>query len=82
MSHVRWNPRTHSALTVLAIVLISFAGLVAIYVISKNPITNHLYNSSDRTIDALVIGSALLVPVLLHPEHAEGGLRDRRIEGG
>ena len=42
-----------------------FAGLVAIYWISTNPLTNHLYNSSDRTIDALVIGSALLAPVLI-----------------
>ena len=32
---------------------LSFAGLVAIYWISTNPLTNHLYNSSDRTIDAL-----------------------------
>ena len=30
--------------------LLSFAGLVAIYWISTNPLTNHLYNSSDRTI--------------------------------
>ncbi len=30
MSAARWNPRTHSALTVLAILLVSFAGLVAV----------------------------------------------------
>ena len=30
MSPIRWSPRTHSVLTVLAIVLISFAGLVAV----------------------------------------------------
>src|SRR5437773_209341 len=30
MSAARWNPRTHSALTVLAIILISFAGLVGV----------------------------------------------------
>ena len=48
--------------------LLSFAGLVAIYWISSEPLTNHLYNSSDRTIDTLVIGAALLVPVLLYPD--------------
>jgi hypothetical protein len=61
---------------------LSFAGLVAIYAISRNPITSHLYNSSDRTIDALVIGSALLVPVLLHAEDAERRFGDRGVEGG
>jgi hypothetical protein len=44
---------------------LSFAGLLAIYWISPFPLGNHLYNSSDRTIDTLVIGAALLVPVLL-----------------
>jgi hypothetical protein len=48
--------------------LLSFAGLVAIYWISPEPLANHLYNSSDRTIDTLVVGAALLVPVLLHPD--------------
>jgi hypothetical protein len=46
---------------------LSFAGLVWIYWISTNPLTSHLYNSADRTIDSLVIGVALLVPVLLGP---------------
>ena len=45
--------------------LFSFAGLVAIYWISTNPIASHLTDSSDRTIDSLVFGGALLVPVLL-----------------
>src|SRR4029079_358589 len=49
-----------------------FAGLVAIYWISTNPVTSHLYNSSDRTIDALVIGGALMVPVLLGPAPERG----------
>ncbi len=49
-------------------VLLSFAGLLAIYWISRNPLTNHLFNTSDRTIDTLLIGSALLVPVLLAPK--------------
>ena len=41
------------------------AGLVAIYWISRNPITNHLFNTSDRTIDTLMIGAAVLAPVLV-----------------
>ena len=45
--------------------LLSFAGLVAIYWISTNPVTSHLANSSDRTIDSLVLAGGLLVPVLL-----------------
>jgi hypothetical protein len=48
--------------------LLSFAGLVAIYWITRHPTANHLYNSADRTIDSLMIGAALLVPVLLGPE--------------
>ena len=48
--------------------LLSFAGLVAIYWISTNPVGSHLSDSSDRTIDTLVIGGALLVPVLLSTE--------------
>lgn len=48
--------------------LLSFAGLVAIYWISTNPIASHLTDSSDRTIDSLVFGGALLVPVLLAVE--------------
>jgi hypothetical protein len=47
--------------------VLSFAGLVWIYWISTNPLTNHLYDSADRTIDSLVVGAALLVPVLLGP---------------
>jgi hypothetical protein len=45
--------------------VLSFAGLVGVYWISGDPLANHLYNSADRTIDTLVIGPALLVPVLL-----------------
>jgi hypothetical protein len=47
--------------------VVSFAGLVAVYWISPLPVTDHLANSADRTIDSLVIGAALLVPVLLGP---------------
>ncbi len=48
--------------------LLSFAGLVAIYWISTNSIASHLTNSSDRTIESLVFAGALLVPVLLFRE--------------
>jgi hypothetical protein len=44
---------------------LSFAGLVMIYWISTLPLSSHLTGSSDRTIDALLIGGALLVPVLI-----------------
>jgi dolichyl-phosphate-mannose-protein mannosyltransferase len=67
--------RVRLAAFAVAWLLFSFAGLVAIYWISPEPLANHLYNSSDRTIDTLVIGAALLVPVLLHaePERDETG---------
>ena len=48
--------------------VLSFAGLLAIYWISINPLEHNLFNTSDRTIDTLVIGTAMLVPVLLAPE--------------
>jgi hypothetical protein len=48
--------------------MLSFAGLLAIYWISRNPVASHLFNTSDRTIVTLLIGGALLVPVLLAPE--------------
>jgi hypothetical protein len=60
----------------IAWLLLSFAGLVAIYWISTNPLTDHLYNSSDRTIDSLVIGGALLVPVLLGPARSRAAATD------
>jgi hypothetical protein len=50
---------------------LSFAGLLAIYWISTNTVESHLENSSDRTIDTLVIGGALLIPVLFRTERAE-----------
>jgi hypothetical protein len=68
--------RVRLAAFATAWLLVSFAGLVAIYWISSEPLTNHLYNSSDRTVDTLVIGAALLVPVLLHPEPGS----DARVE--
>jgi hypothetical protein len=45
--------------------VLSFVGLVSIYWISTEPLSSHLSNSSDRTIDSLVFGGALLVPALL-----------------
>jgi hypothetical protein len=47
---------------------LSFAGLLAIYWISTNPIKSHLTDSADRTIDSLVFGGLLLVPLLLAVE--------------
>ncbi len=46
---------------------LSFVGLVLINWISTNPLTYHLYGSSYRTIDAIVIGGACLVPLLIRP---------------
>ncbi len=57
--------RFRQALFGMAWLLLSFAGLVAIYWISTNPLSSHLANSSDRTIDSLVLAGGLLVPVLL-----------------
>ena len=48
--------------------LLSFAGLIAIYWISTNTLDSNLSNSSDRTIDSLVLTAALLAPVLLFRE--------------
>jgi hypothetical protein len=60
--------RARSFLFGAAWLVLSFSGLVAIYWISRNPVSSHLYNTSDRTIDTLMIGGALLVPVLLAAE--------------
>ena len=35
------------------------------YWISTNPVKSHLTDSADRTVDSLVFGGALLVPLLL-----------------
>jgi hypothetical protein len=60
--------RGRLALFAAAWFALSLAGLLAIYWISRNPITDNLFNSSDRTTVTLMIGSALLVPVLLGVE--------------
>jgi hypothetical protein len=71
----RFRPAAFAA----AWLTLSFAGLLAIYWISTNPLSSNLFNSSDRTIDSLVIGGALLVPVLLEREPEVRELRrDRR----
>jgi hypothetical protein len=49
----------------VAWLLLSFGGLLLVYWASPFTLENNLYNSADRTIDTLVIGGALLVPVLL-----------------
>jgi hypothetical protein len=54
---------------------LSFPGLAAIYWISTKTLTNHLFSTADRTIDSLVIGGALLVPVLLGPTRREDPAR-------
>jgi hypothetical protein len=53
--------------------LLSFAGMVVIYWISTNPVTSNLYNSSNRTIDAIVVGAAAAVPSLLAPVRRRPG---------
>ena len=55
--------------------LLSFVGLVAIYWISTNTVESNLSNSSDRTIDSLLLAGALLVPVLLAADRG-GGIPD------
>jgi hypothetical protein len=60
--------RSRAAVFAATWLVLSFAGLLLIYWISRNPLTRHLDNTSDRTIDSLVFGSALLVPVLLAVE--------------
>jgi hypothetical protein len=67
--------RFRPALFGLGWLLLSFAGLVAIYWISTNPLESHLANSSDRTIDSLVLAAGLLVPVLLYDDRAQNGPR-------
>lgn len=47
--------------------LLSFAGLLCVYWASPLPLYPDLSHSADRTIDTLVIGAVLLVPVLLRP---------------
>jgi hypothetical protein len=62
--------RFRTALFGIAWLLLSFGALVGIYWISTNPLTSNLANSSDRTIESLVIAGGLLVPVLLFDEKA------------
>jgi hypothetical protein len=49
----------------VAWLLLSFGGLLLVYWASPFTLEEDLYHSADRTIDTLVIGGVLLVPVLL-----------------
>jgi hypothetical protein len=60
--------RSRAAVFAAAWLGLSFGGLLLIYWISRTPLTSHLYNTSDRTIDSLVFAGALLVPVLVAVE--------------
>jgi hypothetical protein len=51
----------------VAWLLLSFGGLLCVYWASPLPLYPDLSHSADRTIDTLVIGAVLLVPVLLRP---------------
>ncbi len=44
--------------------LFAFGGLVMIYWISTNPLSENLYNSSNRTIATLLVTGALVAPAL------------------
>jgi hypothetical protein len=60
--------RLRLALFAASWLVLSFAGLLMIYWISTNPLSGNLFNSSYRTIVSLVLGGALLAPVLLGVE--------------
>ena len=57
-------------------IVLSFAALVITYWVSDNPLTSNLFNSSDRTIDSIVFGAALLVPVLVTRERDANGAHE------
>lgn len=42
----------------------SFAGLVAIYWITVRPLEHNLFNTSNRTVASMLLGAALLAPIL------------------
>jgi hypothetical protein len=44
---------------------LGFAGLLVVYWIATLPLGDHLFNTSNRTVDSLVIGAVSLVPVLV-----------------
>ena len=56
--------RSRAAVFGMLWITTSFLGLLCIYWASPLPLRPDLYNSADRTIDALVIGGALLIPSL------------------
>jgi hypothetical protein len=59
----------------VAWLLLGFGGLLVVYWIATLPLTDHLFNTSNRTIDSLVIGGVSLVPVLVGPVEWRRGRR-------
>jgi hypothetical protein len=57
--------------------VLAYSGLLVVYWISTNPVTSNLYNSSNRTVDSLVVAGALLAPVLLAPASAAERAEER-----
>jgi hypothetical protein len=50
---------------VLGWIALSFVGLVLIYWITVRPLSHNLFNTSNRTVAALLVGMALVAPVLV-----------------
>jgi hypothetical protein len=44
---------------------LGFAGLLVVYWIATLPLGDHLFNTSNRTVDSLVFAAVSLVPVLV-----------------
>lgn len=53
-----------SALFAVGWLAASFAGLVAIYWITVRPLEPNLFNTSNRTVASMLLGAALLAPIL------------------
>lgn len=56
--------RYRLALFAVAWLSSSFAGLVAIYWITIRPLEPNLFNTSNRTVASMLLGAALLAPIL------------------
>jgi hypothetical protein len=56
---------------------LAYGGLLVIYWISTNPLSENLYNSSNRTVGTLLVTGALVMPALLTTRRVESkdGLR-------
>ncbi len=44
---------------------LSFAGLLGVYWIAETPLDENLFNSANRTVVSLIVGSVALVPLLV-----------------